>query len=210
MDPDLKPEYQRRERRRRRLILISVAAVLALGLLILILALTVFRVRAATTTVTAIHLSGFHAGFNALSLSVDLNVTLDLAITATNPNHASFKYTEGSAELFYREILVGEAVVPPGEIAAEGIVHTDVVLVVIADRLIGNSEVYSDVASGLVKMKTETRIPGKVTVVGFVTLSMVLYTSCDVIISVVDQTVQNTNCSFRTKFWISAHICITY
>ncbi|KAM0953846.1 hypothetical protein DsansV1_C01g0004291 [Dioscorea sansibarensis] len=200
MDPDLKPEYQRRERLRRRCVLISVATVIALGLLILILALTVFRVRAATTTVTAVHLSGFRVALNALSLSVDLNVTLDLAITATNPNHASFKYTEGSAELFYREILVGEVVIPPGEVAAEGIVYTDVVLVMLADRLITNSEVYSDVASGSVTMKTHTRIPGKVTVVGFVTLHMVLYTSCDVIINVVDQTVQNTNCSFRTEF----------
>ncbi|KAJ0979163.1 hypothetical protein J5N97_014637 [Dioscorea zingiberensis] len=200
MDPDLKPEYQRRQRRRRRCVLASVAALIALGLLILILALTVFRVRSATTTVNAVHLSGLHAGFNPLTLSVDLNVTLDLDITATNPNHASFKYDHGSAELYYREILAGEADIPPGEVAAEGSVHTHVVLTMLAGRLITNSALYADVASGLVLMKTHTMIPGKVSVAGIIKLHMVLFTSCDVIIDVFTQAVNNTNCSFKTKF----------
>lgn len=47
-------------------------------------------------------LEGFKVGFNIPNLGVNLNVTLDLDLTAHNPNHASFCYGKSPDELFYK------------------------------------------------------------------------------------------------------------
>ncbi|KAG0502821.1 hypothetical protein HPP92_002893 [Vanilla planifolia] len=186
-------------RRRRRCILISVAVLLSLVLLFVILGVTVFRVRQATTTVNSVKLGGFHAGFNIPNLGVDINVTLDLDITTHNPNHASFRYGDGSAALFYRGAQIGEAAIPPGKIEAVSSNRMNVSVTIFAGRLIGNSAVYSDVISGTVTFQTSTRLPGRVSVIGIFKHHVVTYSSCDVTVKVSSRSVENTSCRYKAK-----------
>lgn len=185
--------------RRRRCVLISAAALLLVVLLLVVLGLTVFRPRHAVTTVNSVRLAGLRVGLDVPNLSVDLNVTLDLNITATNPNHASFRYGEGSADLYYRGALVGQAAIPPGEVSAGGSVRSDVLVTVMAGRLIGNSAVYTDVIAGSVPFTTTTEIPGRVTVLGVFKHHMVSYTTCDIAVNVRNRTVENSDCKYKTK-----------
>ncbi|PKU76097.1 uncharacterized protein LOC110098765 [Dendrobium catenatum] len=185
--------------RRRRCILISLAVFLFIVLLFVILGVTVFRVREATTTVNSVKLGGFKAGFNLPNLGVDLNVTLDLDLTAHNPNHASFRYGESSAELFYKGSQVGEAAIPPGQINAGGSERMNVSVTIFAGRLIGDSALYSDVLSGSLVFQTTTRIPGRVSVLGIFKHHIVTYSSCDVTVNVSSRTADNSNCRYRAK-----------
>ncbi|KAI0531356.1 hypothetical protein KFK09_000909 [Dendrobium nobile] len=185
--------------RRRRCILISLAVFLFIVLLFVILGVTVFRVREATTTVNSVKLGGFKAGFNLPNLGVDLNVTLDLDLTAHNPNHASFRYGESSAELFYKGSQVGEAAIPPGQINAGGSERMNVSVTIFAGRLIGDSALYNDVLSGSLVFQTTTRIPGRVSVLGIFKHHIVTYSSCDVTVNVSSRTADNSNCRYRAK-----------
>ncbi|KAH0470992.1 hypothetical protein IEQ34_000715 [Dendrobium chrysotoxum] len=185
--------------RRRRCILISLAIFLFIVLLFVILGVTVFRVREATTTVNSVKLGGFKAGFNLPNLGVDLNVTLDLDLTAHNPNHASFRYGESSAELFYKGSQVGEAAIPPGQINAGGSERMNVSVTIFAGRLIGDSALYSDVLSGSLVFQTTTRIPGRVSVLGIFKHHIVTYSSCDVTVNVSSRTADNSNCRYKAK-----------
>lgn len=182
-----------------RCVVVTVAVILAVGILLLILGLTVFRPRHAVTTIDSVHLRGLRVGFDVPNLAVELNVTLDLQITATNPNHASFRYDTGDAELYYRGGLVGEAAIPPGDVAAEGSVRSNVSLTVMAGRVVSESTLYADVISGSVPLSTATRVPGTVTILGFIKHHMVAYTTCDITIDVRNRTVENSNCRYKTK-----------
>ncbi|CAL9044056.1 uncharacterized protein LOC135673288 [Musa acuminata AAA Group] len=184
----------------RRCVIISVAVILGIALLLLILGLTVFRPRHTVTTINSVHLGALRVGLDVPHLSVDLNVTLDLDITATNPNRASFRYDTGNAELFYHGGLVGEAVIPPGRVGAEGSVRTNVSLTVMADRLISDATLYKDVISGSVPFSTNTRLPGTVTILGVFKHHMVAYTMCNITVSVQSRSVENSDCRYKTKF----------
>ncbi|XP_010921236.1 late embryogenesis abundant protein At1g64065 [Elaeis guineensis] len=195
-----KPHHHSHRRRRWRCcVLISAAVVLFVALLLLILGLTVFRPRHAVTTINSVRLAGLRVGFDVPNLGVDLNVTLDLDLTATNPNHASFRYGDGSADLYYRGNVVGEAAIPPGEVAAGGSVRTEVLLTVMAGRLIGNSAVYADAISGSLPFTTTTEIPGRVTVLGVFKHHMVTYSTCNIVVNVRNRSVENSDCTYKTK-----------
>ncbi|KAK8928639.1 hypothetical protein KSP39_PZI017627 [Platanthera zijinensis] len=130
-----------------------------LVLLIAILAVTVFRVRDATTTVKSVKLGGFSTGLNIPNLGLDINVTLDLDLTAHNPNRVSFRYGAGTADLLYRGEQVGDAVIPPREIGARSSERMNVSLTIYAAKLIGETALYAEVLSGLIDFQTTTRIP---------------------------------------------------
>ncbi|WOK93664.1 hypothetical protein Cni_G02364 [Canna indica] len=178
---------------------VCVAVLLLLALLVLILGLTVFRPRHAVTTINSVRLGGLQVGLNAPNLALDFNATLDLDITATNPNHASFRYDTGEAELYYRGDLVGEAAIPPGEVPAMGSVRTNVSLTVMAGRLIANSALYREVISGSLNFTTTTRVSGKVKVI-VIKHKMVAYTTCDITVGILSRSLENYDCKYKTKF----------
>ncbi|KAJ3676640.1 hypothetical protein LUZ60_004052 [Juncus effusus] len=179
----------------RRCLFISLFLLLCTAFIIIILCLTVLKPRQSTTIVNSVHLSGLHFSLLSPSLSLSLNLTLSLNITARNPNHASFRYTQGTAKLFYKENLVGFAEIPAGDVEAEGEVNTLVDLTIMAGELAGDSEAYGDFIAGSMDFRTETEIPGRVTVLGVLKHHMVTYSSCDVIVGIRSNTVENSNCS---------------
>ncbi|XP_042422995.1 uncharacterized protein LOC122010532 [Zingiber officinale] len=186
--------------RPRRCLAFTVAAIIGVAILLLVLGLTVFRPRHAVTSINSVHLSRLTVGLDVPNLAVDFNVTLTLDIASTNPNHASFRYDAGDAVLYYRGQTVGEAAVPPGKVAAEGSVRTNVSLSVMAGKLIGDSALYADVILGSVPFSTTTRIPGTVAILGIFKHHMVAYTMCDLVVGVRNRSVENSNCRYRTKF----------
>ncbi|XP_068642046.1 uncharacterized protein [Aristolochia californica] len=185
--------------RKRRKVLIGVSVFLIFVLIILVLALTVFKPRHAITTIKSVKLQSMKAALNVPNMGLDLNVTLDLDILVKNPNPASFKYTNSVALLYYRGMQIGEAEIPAGEIFSEETLEMNVTLTVLADRLLSNSDAYSDVTSGQVQVQTSTRISGKVTVMKIIKHHMVSYSYCDLLLDVWNQTVANMECRYRTK-----------
>ncbi|GFQ06281.1 hypothetical protein PHJA_002772100 [Phtheirospermum japonicum] len=192
------PAPKQKSRRRCKCICLSVVAViLGLGLLFLILGLTVFKVKRPTTTIDSVSIQDLDLSLDIARLRVLLNVTLDLGVAITNPNRVGFKYTDSTAYLRYKGNDVGEVYVPAGSIGACDTRSMNLTLALMADRLLSNSALYSDVISGTLPLQTYVRLAGKVRIL--FNFPVVTYTICDLDISLSNRTVANQNCLFKTK-----------
>ncbi|KAI3904904.1 hypothetical protein MKW92_005808 [Papaver armeniacum] len=178
---------------------ICIGLIVGFVLVIVILWFTVFKPKNTITTVNSVKLDGFHISLDVPKLGVDLNVTLSLDLSVKNPNKAGFKYGNGSSLLYYKGDVVGEAGIPAGEISPGETIGLNTTLTVLADRLISNSDVYFDLISGMLPVRTYTKISGRVSVLKIFKHHMVSYSSCDVSLNVVNRTIDNSKCTYKTK-----------
>ncbi|KAK7837279.1 hypothetical protein CFP56_021437 [Quercus suber] len=84
---------------------------------------------------------------------------IDLSVK--NPNKAGFKYSNSTAYLNYRGQLVGEVPIPADQISAGETKPMNISLTLLADRLLSNSDLYSDVKSGVLALNSNVRLLGK-------------------------------------------------
>ncbi|GMH10068.1 hypothetical protein Nepgr_011909 [Nepenthes gracilis] len=187
-----------RSRRRRNICLITAAAIIALVIALVIIGVTVFRARRPVTTVNSVSLENFHLSLNVLQISAQINVTLLAGISVKNPNKVGMKYTNSSAIVQYRGIVVGEAPIPAGSISAGETLPMNITIDIMADRLLTNSKFYTDVFNGTLPISTYTRISGKVKILLF-KIHVVSYTTCNLTISISDRKISDYDCTYKTK-----------
>ncbi|TKY69019.1 Late embryogenesis abundant protein [Spatholobus suberectus] len=183
----------------RKVCLTVTGVVIAIVLLIVILALTVFKAKHPVTTVESVKLEDFHVGLDIAKLKVDLNVTLDVDVSVKNPNKVGFKYSDSTAHLNYRGQLIGEVPVPAGEISSGETKGFNLTVTIMADRLLSDSQLYSDVTSGTLPLNTFVKISGKVSILGSIKVHVVSSTSCDFAINISTRAVGNQECQYKTK-----------
>ncbi|KAL3569959.1 hypothetical protein D5086_029849 [Populus alba] len=102
--------------------------------------------------------------FDIARLRVDVNVSLDVDLSIKNPNKVSVKYKNSSAFLNYRGQVVGEAPIPAGKILADKTQPINVTVTLMADRLLSDSQLLSDVMAGAIPFNTLTKISGKASI----------------------------------------------
>ncbi|KAK9920174.1 hypothetical protein M0R45_028733 [Rubus argutus] len=189
-----------RSRKGRNICLAATVAVGVIVLILVVLCLTVFKAKDPETTVNSVVLRNFQADFNIPKVSVDVNVTLDVDLSVKNPNKVGFKYTNSTASLNYRSVLVGQVPIGAGEISSDQTKPMDVTLTIMADRFLGKtSELLSDVAAGTIPFNTVTKISGKVTILGIFKVHVVSTTSCDFNVDVSSKTAGDQVCTYKTK-----------
>ncbi|KAL4572555.1 hypothetical protein LXL04_019335 [Taraxacum kok-saghyz] len=190
-----------RKRKRRRCICLSViaAVIVVLGLIILILALTVFKAKKPVTTVNSVAIKDFDASINLLPPRVSLNISLDLDISIKNPNKVGVKYRDSSAILLYKGQAVGEVPIPAGEIGSDDTTQMNLTLTIFADRLLTNSDVYTDVINGNLPVSTYTKISGKARILNLFNIRIVSVSSCDLNIDISNQRISNQTCQYKNK-----------
>jgi len=193
------PPQSSRKKRGRNICLVVIAVILGLVLLMVILGLTVFKGKHPVTTVNSVALKDLNFDLNFAKLGVYLNVTLDVNLSIKNPNKVGFQYTNSSALLNYRGQVVGEAPIPASKISADQTATMNLTLTILADRLISNSNLYSDIISGTLPLSTFTRISGKVHILKIIKIHVVSYTTCDINIAVQKRSVTNQTCQYKTK-----------
>lgn len=174
-----------------------ISGILVVGLIILILGLTVFKAKRPATTVNSVSLKDFHLSVDILRLRVLLNVTLDADLSVTNPNRVAFQYDNSSAVLEYRGQVVGEAPIPAGNIGSRQTLPMNITLTLMADRLLSDSNLYSDVTSGTLPLTTYTRISGYVRIL--FKIHVVSYTTCDLYVDVTSRSLTKQTCHYRTR-----------
>ncbi|XP_022860835.1 uncharacterized protein LOC111381295 [Olea europaea var. sylvestris] len=186
-----------KKRRRKIICLVVISVILALALIFLILGLTVFKAKRPVITVNSVALSDLDFSFDVARLRVLLNVSVDTSIAVKNPNRVGFKYKNSTALLKYRGDVVGEVPVPAGKIGARDSMIMNLTLTLMADRVLSNSNLYSDIRSGTLPLQTYTRIAGKVRIL--FNIRVVSYTSCDLEISISSRNITKQQCHYKTK-----------
>lgn len=185
-------------RRLTRAICITVWIVLLLVVVIMvILALTVFKARNPVVTVGSVSLRDLDFSLSS-ALRVAINASIDVGISVKNPNQVGFRYDNASALLYYDGGLVGEAPIPSGRIGAGKSIAMNLTLAVMADRLLTNSKLYSDVLAGSLPLTTSTRISGKVPVL-LVKVKVVSYSTCNITVDITNRTLKDSVCKYRTR-----------
>lgn len=187
----------RRKRRRRSICLAVIALILLLGIILLILGLTLFKAKRPVTNLDSVSLQDFNLSLDILRLRVILNVSLDASLRIKNPNRVGFKFSNSSALLKYRGEVVGEVPIPAGQIGARQTRSMNFTLTLMADRLLSNSQLYSDAISGSLPFTTYARIPGHVRFL--FKIRIVSYTTCDLNIDIMNRNIANQTCHYRTK-----------
>ncbi|XP_028808552.1 uncharacterized protein LOC114763118 [Neltuma alba] len=186
-------------RKRTLCLAVTAALVIAIVIIIVILGFTVFKPKRPVENVDSITLQEMHVGLDVAKLIVDLNITLGIEVSISNPNHVGFKYSDSNALLNYRGQLVGEAPIPAGEITAGGNQTIKVSLTIMANRLLSNSHLLSDYFSGSLPLSTWITISGKVSILGLIHVHVVSTSSCDFAIDISNNTIGHKECRYKTK-----------
>ncbi|GJN07140.1 hypothetical protein PR202_ga24942 [Eleusine coracana subsp. coracana] len=184
--------------------LVTLAILTALAITILTLSLTLFRVRDPTTHLQSTRLTGVAPRVVTLPTpSIQLNVTLLLTVAVHNPNAASFSYLSGHTDLTYRGAHVGSAEIDPGRIPSRGDGEVTLALTVQADRILAGDlgQLVDDVVgTGAMPLEANTRIPGKVSILGgIIKRRAVAYSDCKFVFGVAEMKVRSQECQDRTK-----------
>ncbi|GAV83896.1 LEA_2 domain-containing protein [Cephalotus follicularis] len=194
-----------KERRGRRRCLIVVAAIILLLVLLffiiaLILALTVFKPKQPTTQILSSTVEGVAPRVSFPAINIQLNITLNLQLLVHNPNHARFKHGPGKSLLLYQGNQVGEADLFPGLIPAMGNATLPCRLTLEVDKMASNvSSLISDVSDGDLVMETQTRIPGRITLLRIFKKHVIATSTCQLTIAVPAMNVQKQECKGTTK-----------
>ncbi|XP_077210471.1 late embryogenesis abundant protein At1g64065-like [Tasmannia lanceolata] len=172
------------------------AVLVILGIVILVLALTVFRVRDPEMTMNSVKI-------DQLTFRLDtppaLNMTIMANISVKNPNAASFKFGNSTTFLSYRGTTVGEARIPAGKASARRTLHMNVTVDVLADKLLGVANLYSDIASGALPVSSYSKIGGRVNLLNIFKRHVTVMMNCTMTVSVSNQAIQDQKCNQRVK-----------
>ncbi|CAL9246429.1 unnamed protein product [Arabidopsis halleri] len=189
----------RRKRNCKICICFTILLLLLIFVVILILAFTLFKPKRPITTIDSVTVDRLRASVNPLLLQVILNLTLNVDLSLKNPNRVGFSYDSSSALLNYRGQLIGEAPLPANRIAARQTVPLNLTLTLMADRLLSESQLLSDVMAGVIPLNTFVKVSGKVTVLKVFKIKVQASSSCDLTISVSDRNVTSQHCKYSTK-----------
>ena len=194
-----KAESPKKHKRRNICLGVTAAVILFIFLLLLILGLTVFKPKQPTTTVDSTSISGLKVSLDIARLSVLVNVSLDIDLSIKNPNEVSAKYKDTSAFLNYRGQVVGQVPIPAGKISADSTQPMNVTLTLLADRLLSDSQLFSDVMAGAIPFNTLTKISGKVSIFNLFKVQFTSTTRCDLVVFVSNSTIGDQKCKYKTK-----------
>ncbi|XP_010529410.1 PREDICTED: uncharacterized protein LOC104806281 [Tarenaya hassleriana] len=190
----------KKKRHRCRNICLCLTAAVALIIVVsVILGLTVFKPKRPVTVIDSVAVDQLRASVDMARMRVLLNLTLDVDLSLTNPNRVGFSYDPTSALLNYRGDLIGEAPIPAGRIPAEGRKPMNLTLTLMADRLLSNSQLLSDVISGELLLNTLVKVTGKVRIINLFNLRVRSSSSCDLTLSISARNVTRQVCKYSTK-----------
>ncbi|KAK1563806.1 hypothetical protein Q3G72_033161 [Acer saccharum] len=188
-----------RGHKRRNICMGILVGIIVIIIIVVILAFTVFKAKRPVIQIDSIALDDLSVSLDIARLRVNINVTVDTDISVKNPNKVGFNYAPTSALLNYKGQLIGEVPIPAGKISAGETAGMNLTLTLMADRLLSNSDLYSDVLSGALPMNTYTKISGKVSILNVFKVHVVSSSSCDFTVNISNRTVGNRQCKYKTK-----------
>ncbi|XP_031261991.1 uncharacterized protein LOC116120187 [Pistacia vera] len=186
--------------RKRRNICISLGVTLILIILILvILAFTVFKAKDPVVTVDSVALENLSVRLDMPRVTVNINLTIAVSLTVENPNKVGMTYKDSAALLIYRGEQVGEAPIPAGKISADESVPMNVLMTVMADRFMSNSQTFNDVVAGSLPLSTNTKISGKVSIFNMIKVHVTSVSNCSFTVLISNRTVSDRQCTYKNS-----------
>ncbi|CAI8585270.1 unnamed protein product [Vicia faba] len=175
----------------------TIGIVILIILAVVILAFTVFKAKEIISTVDSIEVHDMDMGFSMFTMSLNMNVTLDVIVSVKNPNVYGLKYYNGSTQINYRGQLIGEAPIPSGEISRGQTKRMNLTLTLMADRVLSNKHILSDVSSNTMPLSSFMKVTGEVNVLGLTKIHAKSISSCNFTLKISNKTIENKVCRYK-------------
>ncbi|CAK9328813.1 unnamed protein product [Citrullus colocynthis] len=190
--------YLKRIRRRRFIKCCSFIAALLIipTIIIIILMFTLFQIKDPIIQMNRISITKLEL-INDVIPKPGSNVSLIADVSVKNPNMASFKYSNTTTTLFINETVIGEARGPPGNAKARRMVRMNVSIDIVADRVLSSLD--DDVSLGKVRLRSFSRIPGKVKLFHLIGRNVVVKMNCSFMINIFNRSIEDQECKRKVK-----------
>ncbi|XP_061999389.1 uncharacterized protein LOC133716736 [Rosa rugosa] len=182
----LSPKAITRGRRRLKYCGIGIAVVLLQVVVLGVLCLTLFRFKDPNIKLDSATVENLSVGLTSTPSTI--NMTVNQVILVKNQNWGGLKYDESAVVFSYGDVTVGQGTISKGSIKMRKSKKVTVVAEVKIDGI------GSEINSGVLGLKSYTKISGKVNMVGVVKKRRSGEMDCSLSISQTTQRIQDFNC----------------
>lgn len=131
--------------------------------------------------------------FDIQSSSFDVRVNVELGVK--NTNFGQFRYRNTTIDFYYRDVKVGEAFVDRARAKWRSTRKFNVTVDLRSANITGNSELASDISSGILPMRAQSMLRGRVTIMFIMKKNKSANMYCNMNISIPTRQLQNLTCS---------------
>ncbi|XP_049411621.1 uncharacterized protein LOC125874666 [Solanum stenotomum] len=174
-----------------------------LAIIIIILIFTVFKIKDPIITmngVTVEKLDLVNTSGTLLPIpKPGSNMTIKADVSVKNPNYSSFRYSNTTTTISYRDTVVGEARGPPGKSKARKTVRMNVTIDIITDKIVSHPGLQDDISSGLLTMNSYTSVGGRVKLLNMIKEYVVVKMNCSITVNITSQSIQDQKCTKKVK-----------
>lgn len=175
------------------------AVLVILGVILLVLFLTVFKVKDPKINLKNVTIMGLQ-GVDPTNLVPNTNLTIIADVSVKNPNIASFKYKNATTEIYYENVLIGEAHIPQGNAKAKKTIEMKVTTNFLLDKISSVPRLAGDLTTGTLTLITKTSIRGRVEIIEIVKKTVGVKMDCSSTFNIANQSVQDQKCTKSVKF----------
>ncbi|KAK4365437.1 hypothetical protein RND71_016795 [Anisodus tanguticus] len=198
-DDNITMELHKNKRRRRRCIKCCgccTATMLILVVVMLVLGFTIFRVHKPTIRMNSVKIDGLNYLMTSSSttLQPNVNLTVSADVSVKNRNSASFKFNEATTSLFYDDVVIGEALTPPGTAKARRTLRMNVTAEIMVEKILSIPRLGSDLKSGELPVSTYTRINGRINILNIMKKNAEIKLNCIMMVDLKYQYVRDIDC----------------
>lgn len=175
------------------------ASVLLLAVIIVVLIFTVFKVKDPIIRMNGIKTTKLELINNNTTPKPGTNMSFVADVSVKNPNFVSFRYTNTTTTLYYHDSIVGEARSPPGLARARRTARMNVSMDIITDNLMSSSNFSKELGSGILSMRSYSRVPGQARILKIFKKHVVVKMNCFITFNVSGLAIQDLKCKRKVK-----------
>ncbi|XP_059311120.1 uncharacterized protein LOC132062600 [Lycium ferocissimum] len=127
------------------------------------------------------------------------NMTIKADVSVKNPNYSSFRYSNTTTSISYRDTVVGEARGPPGKSKARRTMRMNITIDIITDKIVSHPGLQDDISTGLLTMNSFTRVGGRVKLLNMIKKHVVVKMNCSITVNITSQAIQDQKCTKKVK-----------
>ncbi|KAJ8529236.1 hypothetical protein K7X08_036071 [Anisodus acutangulus] len=127
------------------------------------------------------------------------NMTIKADVSVKNPNYASFRYSNTTTTISYRDTVVGEARGPPGKSKARRTMRMNITIDIITDKIVSHPGLQDDISTGLLTMNSFTSVGGRVKLLNMIKKHVVVKMNCSITVNITSQSIQDQKCTKKVK-----------
>ncbi|PHT36163.1 hypothetical protein CQW23_23863 [Capsicum baccatum] len=193
-------KYARRHKRKRKICMLVLCAYMLLAITYTILNFAVFRPKRPTISLNSIILQDLAVSADTAKLKVFLNITLNGTIWVENPNRVSFQYEDINPYIEYGDEKVGDVHIPAGKIGPRTTTTMNFTMIIMADRLSSDPNLFSDVVEkGMLPLTVYVKLRGKVKLNLLFKIKVKVSTRCHLSLDIRMATTANQSCHSKIK-----------